>query len=136
MFPSCTSVAGVCEVRFRRYRWGETIFTDHLFLCFAAVPVWLEYVQYSIGGMGEEGGVQHIRQVFEQALTAAGLHVSKGAALWEAYREFESAILAGLQVLNYKQEYIYRLLNFRILIIFKYNQNFDYISEFWLSYEF
>ena len=102
---------------------------NFLFFLFAAVPVWLEYVQYSVGGMGEEGGVQHIRQVFEQALTAAGLHVSKGAALWEAYREFESAILAGLQV-TINNEYVYRVMIFRILIIFKYNQNFDYISEF------
>ena len=32
------------------------------------------------------------------ALTAGGLHVTKGANLWEAFREFENAILAGLLV--------------------------------------
>ena len=37
--------------------------------------------------------------MFDRALTACGLHVTKGANLWEAYREFENAILAGLTVL-------------------------------------
>ena len=63
-----------------------------------AIPIWLEYVQFSIGGMGEEDGVKKVRDVFDKALTHCGLHVSKGATLWEAYREFESAILAGLLV--------------------------------------
>lgn len=62
------------------------------------MPVWLEYVQFSIGGMGQQNGVTRIRETFDRALTACGLHVSKGASLWEAYREFENAILAGLLV--------------------------------------
>lgn len=62
------------------------------------MPVWLEYVQFSIGGMGQQNGVKRIRETFDRALTACGLHVSKGASLWEAYREFENAILAGLLV--------------------------------------
>jgi hypothetical protein len=62
-----------------------------------AVPVWLEYVQYSIGGMGDEGGTVAVRDTFEKALTAAGLHITSGSILWEAYREFENAVLAGMQ---------------------------------------
>jgi len=62
-----------------------------------AVAVWLEYVQYSIGGMAEEGGLAAVRDTFERALTAVGLHVAGGSVLWEAYREFECAMLAGLQ---------------------------------------
>lgn len=31
-------------------------------------------------------------------MTAVGLHVTKGTALWEAYREFENAILETAQV--------------------------------------
>jgi len=69
-----------------------------MFVCVAAVPVWLEYVQFSIGGMGEEGGTARIRATFDRALTACGLHVTKGGNIWEAYREFESAVLAGLLV--------------------------------------
>lgn len=65
---------------------------------FLAVSVWLEYVQYSIGRMAEEGGIEAIREVFEKSITACGLHVTKGSNLWEAYREFENAIFSGLQV--------------------------------------
>ncbi len=63
-----------------------------------AVGVWLEYVQYSIGGMALPGGMECVREVFESAITACGLHFTKAATIWEAYREFENAILAGLQV--------------------------------------
>ncbi|KAK2180910.1 hypothetical protein NP493_420g02015 [Ridgeia piscesae] len=62
-----------------------------------SVRIWLEYVQYSIGGMAETDGIQNIRAVFERAITAVGLHPSKGAQIWEAYHEFETAVLAGLQ---------------------------------------
>uniref|UniRef100_A0A8C9R698 Spliceosome associated factor 3, U4/U6 recycling protein n=1 Tax=Scleropages formosus TaxID=113540 RepID=A0A8C9R698_SCLFO len=58
--------------------------------------IWLEYAQYSIGGMGAPGGIDKVRSIFERALMAVGLHMTKGAALWEAYREFENAILATL----------------------------------------
>ena len=61
--------------------------------------VWLEYVQFAVGGMGEENGIQKVRSVFERAITAVGLHVTKGAMIWDAYREFENAILEGLQVI-------------------------------------
>ncbi|NXQ55251.1 SART3 protein, partial [Anthoscopus minutus] len=59
--------------------------------------IWLEYAQYSIGGIGQEGGIERVRSIFERALTAVGLHVTKGTALWEAYREFENAILETAQ---------------------------------------
>uniref|UniRef100_A0A8C3V568 Spliceosome associated factor 3, U4/U6 recycling protein n=1 Tax=Catharus ustulatus TaxID=91951 RepID=A0A8C3V568_CATUS len=60
--------------------------------------IWLEYAQYSIGGIGQEGGIEKVRSIFERALTAVGLHVTKGTALWEAYREFENAILETAQL--------------------------------------
>ncbi|TSW89613.1 Squamous cell carcinoma antigen recognized by T-cells 3 [Bagarius yarrelli] len=71
--------------------------------------IWLEYAQYSIGGMGSAGGIDQVRSIFERALTAVGLHMTKGAALWEAFREFEIAILSTLQpppghVLNPEQQ--------------------------------
>uniref|UniRef100_A0A673GR23 Squamous cell carcinoma antigen recognized by T-cells 3 n=1 Tax=Sinocyclocheilus rhinocerous TaxID=307959 RepID=A0A673GR23_9TELE len=58
--------------------------------------IWLEYVQYSIGGMGAQGGIERVRSIFERALTAVGLHMTKGATIWEAYREFEIVILSTL----------------------------------------
>uniref|UniRef100_A0A674BNS3 Spliceosome associated factor 3, U4/U6 recycling protein n=1 Tax=Salmo trutta TaxID=8032 RepID=A0A674BNS3_SALTR len=59
--------------------------------------IWLEYAQYSIGGMGLPGGMEKVRSIFERALTAVGLHMTKGATVWEAYREFENVILATLE---------------------------------------
>ncbi|GCC23990.1 hypothetical protein chiPu_0002388 [Chiloscyllium punctatum] len=59
--------------------------------------IWLEYAQYSIGGIGQQGGIERARAIFDRALTAAGLHMTKGVAIWEAFREFENAILGTLQ---------------------------------------
>lgn len=59
--------------------------------------IWLEYAQYSIGGMGSPGGIDKVRSIFERAVTAVGLHMTKGQTLWEAYREFENAILSTVQ---------------------------------------
>lgn len=36
--------------------------------------------------------------MFERALSSVGLHVTKGLAIWEAYREFESAIMEAARV--------------------------------------
>ncbi|XP_053727299.1 squamous cell carcinoma antigen recognized by T-cells 3 [Synchiropus splendidus] len=59
--------------------------------------IWLEYAQYSIGGMGSPGGIEKVRSIFERAVTAVGLHMTKGHTVWEAYREFEDAILSTVQ---------------------------------------
>ncbi|XP_024909459.1 squamous cell carcinoma antigen recognized by T-cells 3-like [Cynoglossus semilaevis] len=59
--------------------------------------IWLEYAQYSIGGMGSPGGIDKVRCIFERAVTAVGLHMTKGQLVWEAYREFENAILSTVQ---------------------------------------
>ena len=37
-------------------------------------------------------GLAKVRSLFERALTAAGLHISEGNKIWEAFREFEQAI--------------------------------------------
>lgn len=74
--------------------------------CFACLPpplhpgpdIWLEYTQYSIGGMASPGGIDRVRSIFERAVTAVGLHMTKGQIVWEAFREFENAILSTLQV--------------------------------------
>lgn len=61
------------------------------------MEIWLEYVSFTIGYMVEpDGSIEKVRTVFERALMAAGLHVPKGALLWESYREFENIVLAGL----------------------------------------
>ena len=38
-------------------------------------------------------GISIARNLFERALTAAGLHVDGGHHIWELYREFEQAII-------------------------------------------
>jgi hypothetical protein len=65
-----------------------------------AVEVWLEYALFVMGlpAAEDQDPKEMIRDVLERALTAAGLHVSKGALLWAAYREYEIAVFAGLQV--------------------------------------
>lgn len=75
-----------------------------MILIFSCVPlhpgpdIWLEYAQYSIGGMGSPGGIDKVRAIFERAMTAVGLHMTKGQTVWEAFREFENAILSTVQV--------------------------------------
>lgn len=59
--------------------------------------IWLEYAQYSIGGMGSPGGIEKVRAIFERAVTAVGLHVTQGQMVWEAFREFENVILSTVQ---------------------------------------
>ena len=39
-----------------------------------------------------------MRQTFERAITAVGIHVTQGCLIWEAYREFETAYLQFLKV--------------------------------------
>jgi hypothetical protein len=51
--------------------------------------------------MGLQDGVKTVRNTFERAVTTVGLHATKGAILWEAYREFEYVALALLQVIIY-----------------------------------
>lgn len=74
--------------------WAEL--TD----CFSFLGpnIWLEYGQYSVGGIGQKGGLEKVRSVFERALSSVGLHMTKGLAIWEAYREFESAIMEAARV--------------------------------------
>lgn len=48
--------------------------------------------------MGSPGGIDKVRSIFERAVTAVGLHMTQGQTLWEAYREFENAILSTVQV--------------------------------------
>lgn len=57
---------------------------------YLSVDLWLEYVQYSIGN----NDIETTRKVFENAVGEAGLHVSKGSLIWDAYRELELAHLS------------------------------------------
>ncbi|KYM98312.1 PREDICTED: squamous cell carcinoma antigen recognized by T-cells 3-like [Cyphomyrmex costatus] len=65
---------------------------------YLSVEVWLEYLQFSIGYMGKDE--EKVRQLFERALVVVGTHVTKGAIIWEAYREYENIIFASLLSLD------------------------------------
>lgn len=94
----------ICECTCRRFQIclvcsSYIFFTTYLCGFFISGPdIWLEYAQYSIGGMGLPGGIDKVRSIFERAMTAVGLHMTKGQMVWEAYREFENAIFSTLQV--------------------------------------
>ncbi|EZA54025.1 hypothetical protein DMN91_000267 [Ooceraea biroi] len=68
---------------------------------YVSVEVWLEYLQFSIGNMGsEKDAAKHVRKLFERALIVVGLHTTKGAIIWEAFREFETVLLALIDSAN------------------------------------
>lgn len=75
--------------------------------------------------MGAQGGIERVRSIFERALTAVGLHVTKGASIWEAYREFEIVILSTVQVCTWGSY----LDGIKWLVI-KYHMNSDEKYEF------
>ena len=63
---------------------------------YVSVDLWLEYCQFSIGGIGTEEGVSSAREVFEKALTSCGRNIAKGCHIWDAYRELETVLLSML----------------------------------------
>ncbi|XP_021751475.1 squamous cell carcinoma antigen recognized by T-cells 3-like isoform X2 [Chenopodium quinoa] len=64
---------------------------------YLSVPLWCDYLNFvqehdlSIRECSASG-VSKARNLFERALTAAGLHFCEGSKIWEAYKEFEQAI--------------------------------------------
>ena len=52
---------------------------------YVSVDVWAEFCAFAIGS----GNVERTRGVFDRALDAVRLHVTRGREIWEAYREFE-----------------------------------------------
>ncbi|KAJ0972197.1 hypothetical protein J5N97_020156 [Dioscorea zingiberensis] len=61
------------------------------------VPLWCDYIDFvqehdQSVSQCSPAGISKMRNLFERAVTAAGLHVIEGNKIWEAYREFEQAI--------------------------------------------
>lgn len=55
-----------------------------------AVEIWLNYIHHVTSKIDEENiATADVRNLFERALTAVGLHTTKGAIIWETFREFE-----------------------------------------------
>uniref|UniRef100_A0A6M2ETE4 RRM domain-containing protein n=1 Tax=Populus davidiana TaxID=266767 RepID=A0A6M2ETE4_9ROSI len=65
---------------------------------YLSVSLWCDYLNYiqehdpSVRECSPDG-ISKARNLFERALTAAGVHVAEGNKIWELYREFEQAVL-------------------------------------------
>lgn len=65
---------------------------------FQSVSLWCDYINFvqefdPVVRQCLPSGISKARDLFEKALTAAGLHVAQGSKIWEAYRQYEHAIL-------------------------------------------
>ncbi|CAO2200197.1 unnamed protein product [Urochloa humidicola] len=65
---------------------------------YLSIKLWRDYLDYveehdpSVSQCTPTG-LSKMRNLFEHAITAGGLHVTEGSKLWAAYREYEMAIL-------------------------------------------
>ncbi|KAL6765001.1 hypothetical protein V8C86DRAFT_2467165 [Haematococcus lacustris] len=69
---------------------------------YLSIDVWKQYCELVMeldpaASALTPDGVKAVRAVCEEAITAAGLHVADGAALWAAYRQYELKVLAAGQ---------------------------------------
>ncbi|KAL5096235.1 hypothetical protein RYX36_000562 [Vicia faba] len=65
---------------------------------YLSVSLWCDYLHFlqdfdPMVVQCSPPGISKARDLFERALTAAGLHVAQGTHIWEAYRLYEQAIL-------------------------------------------
>ncbi|BAF22752.1 uncharacterized protein [Oryza sativa Japonica Group] len=65
---------------------------------YLSVRLWRDYLDFveendKSVSQCSPSGLTKMRNLFERAITAGGLHVTDGSKLWEAYREYEMAIL-------------------------------------------
>ncbi|KAL9251928.1 Squamous cell carcinoma antigen recognized by T-cells 3-like protein [Drosera capensis] len=72
---------------------------------YLSVSLWCDYLNFvrdydSSVRQCSSTGVSKARNLFERAITAAGLHVNDGNKIWDAYREFEQAVLHTLDESN------------------------------------
>ena len=72
-----------------------------LFCFVQSVSLWCDYIKFvqdydPFVREGSPTGISKLRNLFERALTAAGLHITEGFKIWEAYRKFELALLDNM----------------------------------------
>lgn len=66
-----------------------------------SVPLWLHYLEFVEERDADvadctEAGIARMRALYERALTATGLHFTEGGKVWEAYRDYEGALLLSM----------------------------------------
>ncbi|WVZ95445.1 hypothetical protein U9M48_041209 [Paspalum notatum var. saurae] len=65
---------------------------------YLSIKLWRDYLDFveehdQSVSQCTPSGLSKMRDLFERAITAGGLHVTEGSKLWAAYREYEMAIL-------------------------------------------
>ncbi|KAL5704799.1 hypothetical protein ACHQM5_023173 [Ranunculus cassubicifolius] len=68
---------------------------------YLSVSLWGDYINFvqerdPVARDGSPVGISKIRDLFERAIPAAGLHVTEGARIWEAYIKFEQNFLQNI----------------------------------------
>ncbi|KAL5713159.1 hypothetical protein ACHQM5_015264 [Ranunculus cassubicifolius] len=68
---------------------------------YLSVSLWGDYINFvqerdPVARDGSPVGISKIRDLFEPAIPAAGLHVTEGARIWEAYIKFEQNVLQNI----------------------------------------
>uniref|UniRef100_A0A1D1XXG4 Squamous cell carcinoma antigen recognized by T-cells 3 n=1 Tax=Anthurium amnicola TaxID=1678845 RepID=A0A1D1XXG4_9ARAE len=76
---------------------------------YLSVPLWLDYTHFieehdQAVAQCAPAGVSKMRDLYERAICAVGLHVIEGNKIWDAYREFEEAILLTIDVGNNEEK--------------------------------
>ncbi|KAJ6837434.1 squamous cell carcinoma antigen recognized by T-cells 3 isoform X1 [Iris pallida] len=76
---------------------------------YLSVALWCDYLDFvqerdPLVLQCGPAGVLKMRNLFERALTAAGLHVLEGNKIWEAYREYEQAIFLVIDGSNKEEK--------------------------------
>ncbi|GJN39854.1 hypothetical protein PR202_gb29002 [Eleusine coracana subsp. coracana] len=72
---------------------------------YLSVNLWRDYLDFveehdQLVSQCLPAGLAKMRDLFERAITAGGLHVAEGSKLWAAYREYEMAILITIADAN------------------------------------
>ena len=93
------NLAGTEEEKNEIYKLFDRAVEDYL-----SIDLWLEYCQFSLGGIATEKGIENARNVCERAVNAVGIHVARGSLIWEVFREFENAILSIFKDTEKEQE--------------------------------
>lgn len=90
-----------------------------------SVSLWCDYLNFvqEYDPMVRDRATSRIkkgRDLFERALTAAGLHFTEAEKLWEAYREFEKSIYQSIDETDtqVRTSFLFLFLFFMFLVIF------------------
>lgn len=73
-------------------------------------------------------GVSKMRNLYERAISAAGLHVTEGSKIWDAYREFEEAILLTIDDSNSEVHQVLSSIRFCVTKVLSFYQCYSLLQ--------